>query len=403
MAWFRRTPDPEPHPVAAYVGDGRPDQYHPHSLYGMRVSSDAQKHLDMSSFESSAVYRGAQILADLISQLPWYAYTGGDPSLTGQRLVEPPRRLTDQPSLLLKPDLLHDRDEVLRQIVMSLVFHGNAFLYAGLLDSETLRPVQVQVVDPVEVATSWNERRTGPRYTWRGTEMRRDKDFWHIAVNRPAGSLLGIGPLYAGANIVAGIRAADDFARRLFTDSGVPPAVLETDSKLKPDEARDIQKLWDEQHAGARGTAVLSGGLKFREISLTPEQAQFLATRAYGAQEVARLLGIPQWFLNAGSPPGTASALTYQNLNQVFVELARTTLGPTYLRRIESLFSSLLPRGQMVKFDLSEFLATDTESRYAAYQTALETGVLTLNEVRAMEGLPPTTTQTQPAEVPADE
>jgi phage portal protein BeeE len=79
--------------------------------------------------------------------------------------------------------------------------------------------------------------------------------------------------------------------------------------------------------------------------------------------------------------------LTYQNLNQVFVELTRATLYPTYLRRIEKAFSRLLPRGQSVKFDTSEFLATDQESRYRAYQVGIETGFLTVDEVRAHEGL----------------
>ena len=362
--------------------------YHATSLEGMKVATALQTASYFErDFEASAVYRGSQLLADLVAQLPWYSYRGGDPALSGQALVEEAVRLETQPELLLRPNAFEDRDDVLRQIVLSLIFHGNAYLH-GSLFGEDGRPTNVTVVSPAEVTVTPNQLRTRAVYRWRDQTMRLGVDWWHIKVNELPGAFEGIGPLQAGQKIVAGIRASDEYARKLFTDSGVPAGVLTVPGKMTKDEADLLRTQWTEQHAGGRGTAILSGGIEFAGISLTPEQAQFLATRAFGAQEVSRLLGVPQWFLNAGSPPGTASALTYQNLNQVFVELTRGTLYPTYLRRIEKAFSALLPRGQSVRFDTTEFLKTDIEGRYGAYKTALEAGFLTVDEVRAAEGLP---------------
>lgn len=361
-------------------------EFHSSNLQQLKVATALQNAAWFKDhFKSSAAYRGAMLLADLAAQVPWYAYQGGDPALTGQQTVSEPERLDVQPRILIEPSTIYDRDEVIRQFVLSLIFHGDPYVYGQMhVDG---RPTDVIVPDPNEVTASWNDTRTRIEYRWRDRRMVPGFNWWHAPINRLPGSPTGVGPFEAGADIIAGIKTADAYAATLF-QAGVPAGVLKVPGKMTRDEAMKLKDVWEATHDGGRGTGVLSGGVEFEAISITPEQSQFLMTRAYGAQEVSRILGIPQWFLNAGSPPGTASALTYQNLNQVFVELTRGTLYPTYLRRLEKVFSKFLPRGQSVKFDLTEFLATDVESRFDAYQTALDSQILSVSEVRAREGLP---------------
>lgn len=360
-------------PYTPVVYGGSPVPFHATTLEGMKVQGDFQNSgVVVEQFRSSAVYRGVTLLADLTAQLPWYAVTGGDPSMTRQQKVEPEQRLDVQPRLLLEPQMNEDRDDVLRRIVISMLVHGNAYLY-GMMPVDGY-PQNIMVVNPNEVAVTPNARNTAAVYKWRGEQRLKGVNWYHLMLNPVPGRWTGVGPFTAGADIIAGIRNADNYARRLFTESGMPAGVLKHPGKLTKDEADKLRQAWDQSHQGGRGTAILSGGIEFEGISLTPEQAQFLATRAYGSQEVARLLGIPQWFLNAGSPPGTASALTYQNLNQVFVELTRTMLYPSILRRIEKVFSSMLPRGQAVKFDLSKFLENDLGDRALAAKQLTDAG-----------------------------
>jgi HK97 family phage portal protein len=187
-----------------------------------------------------------------------------------------------------------------------------------------------------------------------------------------------------------GVIYTDEWARRLFSDSATPSGYLKVPARLEGDEPGDLRADWESAHRGGRGTAILSGGISYETISMTPEQAQFLQTRAWGVQEVARLLGIPQHFLNAGNSPGSSQSLTYTNVQAVFRELTTVTLYPTYLRRIEQAFSSLLPRGQEVQFDLGEFLKADDTTRFAALKVAIDAGIITVEEARARENLPPT-------------
>ena len=386
MGLFSRKSEPEPTVVAVYQGSDRLEQFHPNSLQGMKVASALQASSYRSDqFQASAVYRGAMLLADLVAQLPWYAYAGGDPTLTGQARLEKPVKLPEQPQLLINPSTDTDRDQLLRQLVLSAVFHGDMFAFGNLHDRDG-RPTNVRVLPPTEVTEHANAANTAASYQWNGATLRPGYDLFMDFLNRRPGTWRGVGPLEAGASIVDGIRNADGYARKLFR-AGVPSGVLKVPGKMTKDEADKLKAQWDEQHAGGRGTAVLAGGIEFEGISLTPEQAQFLSTRAYGSQEVSRLLGIPQWFLNAGSPPGTASALTYQNLNQVFVELTRTTLKPTYLRRIERMFSAMLPRGQAVMFDLSEFLQSDLQDRASAAKQLVDARY-DPTDVAEMLGLP---------------
>ena len=86
--------------------------------------------------------------------------------------------------------------------------------------------------------------------------------------------------------------------------------------------------------------------------------------------------------------------MTYTNVQGVFRELTTTTLYPTYLRRIERAFTKLLPRGMSCQFDLTDFLKADDGTRYTALKTAIDAGILTVEEVRASEDLTTSNTVT---------
>lgn len=334
-----------------------------------------------------AAYRAATLLTDLSGELQWDAWLGG--KYTDQATRSAPRLTPEKPALLLDPSPFMDADEVKRMVVSSLFFRGNAFLYLQNLEPATGRPRFATPVNPDEVRVRWSDNKVSRRYFWRDQPMTIGLDFLHIPLIRLPGEALGLGPLSAAAAVLAGIIATDDYARALFSDSSIPSGVLEHPGKLDQPEAEALRASFEAAHNGGRGTAVLSGGIKYTPLSLTPEQAQFLQTRSWGVQEIARLTGIPQHFLNAGTPPGSSSSLTYTNVQAVFRELTTVTLYPTYLRRIERAFSGLLPRGQSVQFDLSDLLKADDGTRYTALKTALDAGILTVDEVRAREDLPP--------------
>jgi HK97 family phage portal protein len=340
----------------------------------------------------AAAYRGAQLLEDMCAQLTWSSMRGTKRS-DQARSVEP-SRVDPTPPLLIDPSPFMSRDELIRTIVRHLVWRGRAPLYLQNLD-DAGRPRWVTPINPDEVSAQWNKKKTQVIYKWRSELMTPGVDFHMIEFARLPGAAHGLGPFDAAAATLQGVENANGWARDLFADAGTPSGIIKVPGKLTRTEANALRNQWDEQHQGGRGTAVLSGGLEYSPVSLTPEQAQFIAARGFGIQEIARLLGIPQHFLNAGQIPGTSQSLTYTNVQAVFRELTSVTLYPTYLRRIEEAFSSFLPRGQHAVFDLSDFVQADDGTRYTAYKTAIDAGILTADEVRELEGIPNREVSTQ--------
>ena len=367
-----------------------PELFHTSTLEGLRLSTRLQQ-LSLGAHGAMgmpAVYRGVQLLTDIISAMPWAGILGGEPSMTGQGQLRDPQLLDTQPQLLLQPNPSQTRDQTIRDIVISMIWHGNGYLFLNGFDPETGRPTMVEPLNPARMTVTWNADQTRRIFAFDQQPLELGFNLAWFPMNLIPGNTQGISPIFASREAIGAGIEAERFGRDLFQKGGVPTGVITVPGKMTKKEADDFRTDWNEGAAEGRGPAILSGGMAYDNISLTPDQAQFILSKAWSAQQVARVLGIPQWFLNAGAPPGTASALTYQNLQQVFVELARTTLVPSYIRPIERAFSTMLPRGQQVRFDLSEFLRADDTARFNTWETAINAGILTVEEVRARENLP---------------
>jgi HK97 family phage portal protein len=136
---------------------------------------------------------------------------------------------------------------------------------------------------------------------------------------------------------------------------------------------------------------VLSGEATFTPIAFSPDDAQFLQQRELSAREVARIFRVPAWAIDAA----TGDSLTYSNVTQQSRALIDFALRP-WLARIERAISTdpdLCPGGTYVQFELDALLRGDADSRSTVYQRALGDGThpawLTVDEVRALEDLPP--------------
>lgn len=172
-----------------------------------------------------------------------------------------------------------------------------------------------------------------------------------------------------------------EYAIEFFSDGAVPSGILSTDQHLNADQAEALRTRFIETNQ-KNTPAVLSNGLEYQQLKLSPKDLQWLESRQFSIQDIARLFGVPATFLLANS----GDSQTYANLetvNRAFVNF--TLMG--YFGVIEDALSALLPIDSVAKFDLDNFLRGDTASRYAAYESALRAGWLTRNEIRQFEGL----------------
>ena len=317
-----------------------------------------------------AVYRATQMIADVIGSLHMEEYYGQ--VNTGQI-----------PPLLANPDPEYTYHDTLSYIGDCLVKRGNAYLMPMGRDPIG-NPTSVHVLDPDEVTVALDHRRMYPVYSWRGRTLVRNEEIFHIRLNRMIGGIMGAGPIEAARLMLQGVAAEQELQRQLASDDATPRGVLKVEKQISQDEAEKLKDQWVQNHgSGRKRPAVLGGGTTFEPLAFKPVDMEWIESRRFSVQEIARLFGLHGFFLLVDS----GSSLTYSTTESLFRLWLTMTLRPTYLERIEQVFSRMLPTGRVARFNVDEILRADIEARYRAHQIGITAGFKTINEARKEEGL----------------
>lgn len=311
------------------------------------------------------VYRAIQIISSAVSQLTV------DVERSGTQITPP--------AWIRRPDVKMTSSAFLELSATSLAASGNAF-WRVVRDSPSDAPSALIVLNPHEVHVDEDGN-----FSHRG----RDLKPWqvsHLQLMRVPGRTRGLGPIQACSPDLLGAVEQRDYATEWFDTGTVPNGVLSSDQHITADQAKAMKAQWLESVSG-REPAVLSNGLDYRPLLLSPKDAQFLETRQFSVTDIARLFGIPAHLMHAVVQGGS---MTYMSGQAADLSFMRWTL-MNYLREIEEAFTALLPRGQKARFNTNAILRPATKERYEAHRIALEAGFLTINEVREFEDRDPLT------------
>lgn len=313
-----------------------------------------------------SVYRALAILEGSISQLTLdrYSRTLGRPrgSATGmiQRILPHGQTLPG----------------FLGEITQSLAQTGNAWLRVPR-DGDA---GPVRVLDPSRCSARIDVATGVKTITYDSLTV---SDVRQLQLTHVPGEPLGQGPIQAWADGLRGAIDAHQYAAQWTKRGGRPTGILTTDQTLSADMAKEWKDAANKTMTPEGGVAVLGSGLTYKQCYLTPAELQLLDVRKVNVISVARIFGIPARLMLTS---GDGDSKTYANMEQESILFVRHTLMP-YMREIEAALSELLPDD--VRFNVDGFLRPDTTTRYAAHKTAIEAGFLTIDEVRAIEGLNP--------------
>ena len=331
-----------------------------------------------------SVYRAIDIITSAVAQLPLRVERHG---------VEVPAG--EIPDIIKAPSLSFTRSDFLEQIALSLAVTGNAYILAKRIGGKI---VELVVLNPHEVLPTQDENSGVITYSYRGRDYGQ-ADIQHLKFMVLPGSLKGLGAIQAARAEIQGAINLRDYAAQWFNGSGQPSGILSTDQALTAEDAKQIRDTWNNidpatgkplpAAANPSNIKVTGKGVKYEPIVLNPRDAQFIESRNFNTLEIARLFGIPATLMLTATE---GSSMTYSNVEQDWLGFVRFTL-TKYLRKIEEALTTFTPRGQTVRFQISALLRSDTLTRYQAHQIALNAGFMTLNEVRAIESLPPLETQ----------
>jgi len=181
-------------------------------------------------------------------------------------------------------------------------------------------------------------------------------------------------------------KAAQDFGSEYFGQKGQMTGVLASDQPLRKEQMDVIQNSWNQSAMNA-GTKLLPFGFKYQRITITPDEAQFIETRKFQAEEICRIYSVPPSLVQL------ETQTTFNNVEQQNLQFARHTISP-WAKRIEQeidrkLIQSFERPDVYSKFSMDDLYRGDLAARTNYYQQMLQSGVVSINEVRRKENMNP--------------
>ena len=343
------------------------------------TSSSGKAVNEKTALQTTAVYACVRILAETIASLPFHTYRY---TLNGkEKAIEHPiyYLLHSEPN----PEMT---SFVFRETLMShLLLWGNA--YAQIIRDGRGRVLGLYPLLPNKVIVNRNQHgelvyqyeKDGQTYFLRSYEV------LHIP-GLGFDGLIGYSPIAMAKNAIGMAIATEEYGAKFFANGANPGGVLEHPGVVK-DPAR-IRESWNAVYQGssnAHRVAVLEEGMKFQSIGIPPEQAQFLETRKFQLNEIARIFRIPPHMI------GDLEKSSFSNIEQQSLEFVMYTLDPWVVRWEQAiqraLFTEKEKRQYFVKFNVDGLLRGDYQSRMNGYAVGRQNGWLSANDIRELENL----------------
>jgi HK97 family phage portal protein len=198
----------------------------------------------------------------------------------------------------------------------------------------------------------------------------------------------GLSPIAQCANAINWGMNVEEFGRKFFTNGASLSGILETDRALSTEAIDRLKNSFNNAYQGIKNsnkTAILEEGLSWKPVSISPEQASFLASRQFSIEEVARIFNMPPHLLR------DLSKSSFNNIEMQSQEFVTYTLMP-YLTRIEQQMNLKLFRQnelgkRFVEFNVNGLLRGNIKDRSDYYRTMLNIGAMSINEIRRKENM----------------
>ena len=343
---------------------------------------------ERSAMQMTAVYSCVRILSEAIAGLPLHLYRYDKDGRKEKAL--------DHPLYFL----LHDEPNpemtsfIFRETLMThLLLWGNA--YAQVIRNGKGEVVGLYPLMPNRMTVDRDEH--GKLfYSYQvsnddaptmktGTVILKPSDVLHIP-GLGFDGLVGYSPIAMAKNAIGLAIATEEYGAKFFANGATPGGLLEYPGTVKgPDRVRES---WNKGFSGSQNAgkvAILEEGMKYTPISIAPEQAQFLETRKFQINEIARIFRVPPHML------ADLEKSSFSNIEQQSLEFVKYTLDPWVVRWEQSIQRSLLSPSEkqkyFVKFNLEGLLRGDYQSRMSGYATARQNGWMSANDIRELENL----------------
>ncbi|MBR3795649.1 MAG: phage portal protein [Clostridia bacterium] len=352
-------------------------------------SAAGQSVNERSAMQMSAVYACVRILAESIASLPLHFYQYNDAGGKEKAVNHPLYWLLhDEPN----PEM---SSFSFRETLMThLLLWGNAYaqiirngrgeviaLYPLMPDRMTVdRDARGRIY--YEYARSESDANTLGK---KSSVILSPEDVFHIP-GLGFDGLVGYSPIAMAKQAIGMGLACDEYGASFYQNGAQPGGVLEHPNVLK--DPKRVRESWNAIYQGSKNAhriAVLEEGMTYKPITISPEQAQFLETRKFQIDEIARIFRVPPHMI------GDLEKSSFSNIEQQSLEFVKYTLAPWISRWEQAIQRSLLLISErtryFARFNVEGLLRGDYQSRMNGYAVARQNGWMSANDIRELESL----------------
>lgn len=345
---------------------------------------------ERTSLQITAVYTCIRVIAEAIAGLPLHLYKSKSEGKEKAKTHPLYSILHDEPN----PEMT---SFVFRETLMGhLLLYGNAYaqiIRNGRGDVMGLYPLMPNKMQ-VDRASNGEIYYTYILGSGDSPEIKNNKtnvvylrrsDVLHIPGLGYDG-IVGYSPIALAKNTIGMAIACEEYGAKFFANDASPSGILEHPGILNDPEK--LRKSWNEMFSGSGNShkiAVLEEGLQFKNISVSPNEAQFLETRQFQLNEIARIFRVPPHMV------GDLERSTFSNIEEQSLEFVKYTLAPWISRWEQSLKKALLNESEkkdyFIQFNVDGLLRGDYQSRMNGYSIGIQNGFLSVNDVRSFENM----------------
>jgi HK97 family phage portal protein len=364
------------------------------NLINKTLTSSAQNVNDETALKVSAVYACVKVISEAIASLPLMIYKrkGDGKEVADNHYL--------YPILHDAPNEYQTSFEFRETILANLLLQGNS--YCQKVEDGTGRIKELISFNPKNMEVEQTTAGINYKYTY---EDQKDQNFpaskiWHVRNlplsttdngNMPQG-LVGLSPITLARENVGIAMAADEYAGRYFSNNATVGLMLKFPDgvKIAPDAKNYLNEKLASYSEGKNKfkSILLDQGGTLETIGMSNEDSQFLESRNFQVEDIARIFRVPPVLI--GHPTNT---MTYASAEQLFLSFATYTIRPWCVRLEQSMNRYLLndrERGKyFFEFKMDGLLRGDLAGRYQAYSTARQWGWMNVDEIRGLENMNP--------------
>jgi HK97 family phage portal protein len=341
---------------------------------------------NVTAMQYSAVWACIHVLAETFASCKCYLYQKL-PDGSRRRAVENP--LYDVLTYVAAPNM---PAYYLRETMQYHVLSGGNAYAEKVLDSKG-EVAQLNMLLPVNVLPA-QDYNTGEIYynvNDRGKLYKLPAEkILHIP-GLGYNGVIGYSPLAMARRAIILGMSSEELGNKFFENGALATGVLETDKPLKEDAWQRLKEQFRARYEGrsnAGSTMILEGGMKFNRISVNPEEAQFLETRKYQTEEIARFYRVPLHLIQ------NLEKSTYSNIEQQTIDFYQNTMLPWFVRWEQFMNMRCLTRrqrqdGYYCEFDMLSMLRGDNQSRANMLHLMRQDGIINADEWRERENMNP--------------